>query len=151
MKSRIKDRWMTTGAVMLMGLGGVSLPGCGVNGVNSRLPAGGDQLIIITSTSTSTSTSIITSTHASTHTVQQYWDSVCTTDTDCEMHARMGTKHKEAPPRWKVWTAIGFAVIATGYLYARKQAQGADQRGVDVYTPGVNCDVAGRPGLGCAQ
>lgn len=84
---------------------------------------------------------------------QRHWDSICTTDTDCEMHEREGTRHRdrEALSGWKLWTAVGVGLLISGYAYAKKQDNGADQRGIDVHTPGVNCDVAGRPGGGCAQ
>lgn len=54
---------------------------------------------------------------------------VCTTDSDCELHERLGTVHREAPQRWKLWTSIGVGVLVTGYLYAHSQhAGGAGQQ-----------------------
>ena len=54
---------------------------------------------------------------------------MCTTDSDCEMHERLETKHHEAPARWKLWTSIGLTVLVSGYLYAHHQDHGGDQRG----------------------
>lgn len=53
---------------------------------------------------------------------------VCTTDSDCELHERLGTVHREAPQRWKLWTSIGVGVLVTGFLYAHQQDHGGDQR-----------------------
>lgn len=134
MNTRFKDRLMTAGTVLMLCSIGVSLPGC-----STAPPLGVVRSLNSTSTSTSNNNSSLAS--------------KCTTDFDCEMHEARGDRHREAPPRWKLWTGIGFGVIVTGYLLARRQDQGGDQRGggIDVFTPGVNCDVAGRPGGGCAQ
>lgn len=73
----------------------------------------------------------------------------CTTDFDCEMHERQRTTHQEWT--WKKVIAVAGAMLVTGYLLSREFDDAEANRGLDVKTPGVNCDVAGRPGLGCAQ
>lgn len=117
MKPRTKERLMTAGTVLLICAVGLGTPGC------ASTPQSRAQ-----------------------RDAQRHFNSICTTDTDCEMHEQFGTTHREAPPKWKLWTSIGLGVVVAGYLYAQRSDSGADQRGIDVRTPGVGCVASG-----CAQ
>lgn len=120
---RTKDRLMTTGTVLVICSLGLALPGCATS------PLG-----VVRSQSQP----------------QPQPQSLCHTDFECEMlQSKTGRRDRsgEGVPKWKLWTTIGFGVVAAGYLYAQRQSSGADQRdSLDVRTPGVTC-VAN----GCAQ
>lgn len=121
MKTKTKDRLLTAGVVVVICAVGIVIPGCGSVPQRQFQPT----------------TSVR-----------------CHTDFECEMleleHSN-STNGAQPQPRWKVWTAIGLSIAITGWFIAQRNSNGADQRGIDVRTPGVNCDVAGRPGGGCAQ
>ena len=122
MNAKIKDRLLTAAAVGLICLGGFSTSGCAGNRSQQyQYPV-----------------SIIK--------VHSY---ECTTDFDCEMHERTGTTHSEWT--WKKVAIVAGSMLVTGYLLSREFDDAGANRGLDVKTPRVNCDVAGRPGLGCAQ
>lgn len=129
MNTRLKDRLMTAGTVLVICSMGVSLPGCAPLGV-------------VRSQSQSQS-------HSQTQSHIQS-QSLCHTDFECEMlltKAGRRAREREGIYKWKLWTSIGFGVIVTGYLYAQRSSRGADQRdSLDVRTPGVTCAANG-----CAQ
>lgn len=131
LKTKTKERLITWGCVALICIGGISTSGCSTLSPLSPLSP---------------------SQRSAQRSAQQYWDSICTTDSDCEMHHRQGTRHRNDEDSglrgWRLWTSIGIGVLVTGYLYAQRQDNGASSssRGIDVRTPGVGCVAAG-----CAQ
>ena len=120
-KPKTRDRLLTAGAVLLICAGGFTQGGC---------------TVVQSSSSSSVSQS------------QRHWNSICTTDTDCEMHSRTRTRHSEWT--WKKVLGVAAGVLITGYLYSQHDGDSSTMpmtsNGPDVRTPGVTC-VAN----GCAQ
>lgn len=120
MKPRTKDRLLTAGTVLLICAVGLATPGCSTSPPQTKAQRD----------------------------LQHYFTSMCTTDTDCEMHEQFGTKHsdrEDAMPRWKLWTTIGIGVLVTGYLYAQRSEAGAQQGvfGTDKSIQPVTCVANG--------
>lgn len=83
----------------------------------------------------------------STSPVQHHWNSICTTDTDCEMHSRTRTRHSEWT--WKKVLGVAAGVVVAGYFYSQHKGDNRNSpsfNSPDIRTPGVTC-VAN----GCAQ
>lgn len=127
LKQRTKDRLLTAGAVLLICAVGVVLPGCASTNAQAHTLRTSDGVPIS-----------ITQVKAA---------SICTTDFDCEMHERQGTRHSEWT--WKKVAAVVTGMLVTGYLMEREFNRGSGSSHtstIDVRTPGVNCIATG-----CAQ
>lgn len=132
MNSRTKERLLTGGAVLLICAVGVVLPGCASTQQPRSITLRTQDGVPITITQSA---------------------NTCTTDFDCEMHARRGDRHS-SEWTWKKVAGVVAGMVVAGYVYNRLDAKGGGGGAaspITVPTPKVNCDVAGRPGLGCAQ
>lgn len=123
MKLRTKERLLTGGAVLLICAVGVVLPGC----------------------STTQPRSVVLKTEGGVPITITQPRGTCTTDFDCEMHARSKTKPPHSEWTWKKVTGVVIGLVAAGYLYDRLDANGRDNRSsaVDIRTPNVTCADSG--------
>lgn len=126
MKPKTKDRLMTAGTVLVICALGFTQGGCALAPQSQSQSQSQAQQ-------------------------QRHWNSVCTTDFDCEMHAAKGTRHSENEGwTWRKAALVVGGMLVAGYLAEKQLDNGgsssASTSTIDVKTPGVNC-VAN----GCAQ
>lgn len=119
MHAKTKDRLMTAGTVLVICALGFTQGGC-----------------------------VLAPQSQSQREAQRYWNSVCTTDMDCEMHAAKGTRHSEGEGEgwtWRKTALVVGGVLVAGY-FAEKQLDnsgGGNGSAIDIKTPGVNCAANG--------